>query len=167
MSQGYGVFVADEIESITGRLTGVGADVDLTWFVVSHADGGEEVRRRSPWDATDLASAAGLTVLPPVRPGTFRWVREEAIANGMRLACRAFVPVDQPDPSSETPGALTDRTPICPGRLTVHADGTVWHCSEDRTGTCLGHDLEHFRGTMPCFLASETGFCPICGTKGE
>ena len=62
---------------------------------------------------------------------------------------------------------MIDRIPICPGRLVVHADGTIWLCSEDRTGTCLGRNLEHSRGQMPCFLASETGTCPICGAEGE
>ena len=51
--------------------------------------------------------------------------------------------------------AVIDRTPICPGRLVVHIDGAVWHCSEDENGTCLGYNLEHSRGQMPCFAAAE------------
>ena len=69
------VAVENEIESITGRLTRVGPSLALSWFVVSYADGDEEYREGSLSDATDVAMAAGLTVVPPTHPGSFRWVR--------------------------------------------------------------------------------------------
>jgi len=68
--------VVNEIESVAGRLTKVDLGLTLTWFVVSYADGDEEHREGSLSDATDVAIAAGLSVVTPTHPGSFRWIKE-------------------------------------------------------------------------------------------
>ncbi len=63
-----------EIERIAGRLA-AGDDSRLTWFVVSYSDGDEEHREGTLLDASELAAAARLTIVP-TRAGSFQWVRE-------------------------------------------------------------------------------------------
>ncbi len=63
-----------EIERVTGRLA-EGEDSRLTWFVVSFSDGMEEHRQGTLLDASELASAQGL-VLVPTLGGWFQWVRD-------------------------------------------------------------------------------------------
>jgi hypothetical protein len=72
-----------------------------------------------------------------------------------------------PSDLGEALSSVGSGRPGCPGRLVIHPDGSVWHCSEEDGGTCPGYDLDHARGQMPCFLASETGTCPICGAGGD
>jgi hypothetical protein len=62
-----------EIESIAGLL-GPGDDSQLTWFVVCYSDGDEEHREGTLLDASELASANGLDIVPTVAR-SFRWVR--------------------------------------------------------------------------------------------
>jgi hypothetical protein len=65
--------VGDEIESIAGRLK-EGEDSQLTWFVVTYSDGDEEYREGTLSDATELATTAGLGMVP-TPAGSFKWVR--------------------------------------------------------------------------------------------
>jgi hypothetical protein len=64
-----------EIESITGQLA-AGDDSLLTWFIVGYTDGDEEHREGTLLDASVLAHAAGLTIVPTTRAGSFQWLRE-------------------------------------------------------------------------------------------
>ncbi len=67
---------ADQIESIAGHLVD-DDDLQLTWFVVTYADGDEEHREGTMRDVSELAATAGLSVVPaPSR--SFKWVREPA-----------------------------------------------------------------------------------------
>jgi len=66
----------DQIESIAGHIV-EDDDLQLTWFVVTYADGDEEHREGTMRDATELAATAGLSVVAaPSR--SFKWVREPA-----------------------------------------------------------------------------------------
>ena len=67
---------ADQIESIAGHLA-EGDDLQLTWFVVTYADGDEEHREGTLHDATELAATAGLSVVPAPSK-SFKWVRDSA-----------------------------------------------------------------------------------------
>ena len=75
-----------EIESITGQLA-AGDDSRLTWFIVGYTDGDEEHREGTLLDASELAHAAALTIVP-TRAGTFQWLKE---------------PIRSPDSSSPSP----------------------------------------------------------------
>jgi hypothetical protein len=66
--------VADQIESIAGHIV-EDDDLQLTWFVVTYADGDEEHREGTMQEASDLAATAGLSVVAaPSR--SFKWARE-------------------------------------------------------------------------------------------
>jgi|GEM_PF-2080740 len=66
--------VGGEIERIAGHLS-AGEDSRLTWFVVSYSDGQVEHRAGTLFDASELAAAAQLTIVP-TRAGFFQWVRD-------------------------------------------------------------------------------------------
>ena len=73
-----------QIDSIAGRWP-ADDEAPLTWFVITYSDGDEEHRQGTRLDASDLASAAGLVVVPtPSRSS--RWARS---AEAMRLPHRA------------------------------------------------------------------------------
>jgi hypothetical protein len=68
--------VAAEIESIAGHLA-TGDAGALMWFVIVYSDGDEEHREGTLVDATELASSAGLAVVP-APAGSYRWARHLA-----------------------------------------------------------------------------------------
>jgi hypothetical protein len=80
-----------EIESVTGQLK-AGDDSHLTWFIVGYTDGDEEHREGTLLDASELAHAAGLTIVP-TRSGSFQWLRE---------------PIRSPETSSAPPVVAPD-----------------------------------------------------------
>ena len=62
-----------QIDSIGGRWS---ADEDnpLTWFVITYSDGDEEHRQGTRLDASELAAAASLVVVPASSRSS-RWAR--------------------------------------------------------------------------------------------
>ena len=64
----------DQIESIAGHIV-EDDDLQLTWFVVTYADGDEEHREGTMRDASELATTAGLSVVSAPSK-SFKWVRE-------------------------------------------------------------------------------------------
>jgi hypothetical protein len=71
---GHLVPVGAEVESVAGHLV-AGDDSQLTWFVVTYADGDEEHREGTLLEASELASTHGLVIVPSPS-GSFRWVRD-------------------------------------------------------------------------------------------
>jgi hypothetical protein len=67
-----------EIESIAGRWS-AGEDAQVTWFVITYSDGDEEHRQGTHHDASELASAAGLVIVPTAARSS-RWMRSPAAA---------------------------------------------------------------------------------------
>jgi hypothetical protein len=71
---GEGAGIVTQIESIGCRLA-QGDDSLLTWFVVTDSDGIEEHREGTLLDASELAAAHGLALVPTLG-GWFKWVRD-------------------------------------------------------------------------------------------
>ena len=71
---GEGARIVAQIESISCRLA-QGDDSLLAWFVVTDSDGIEEHRQGTLLDASELAAAHGLAIVP-TSGGWFRWAQD-------------------------------------------------------------------------------------------
>jgi hypothetical protein len=60
-----------------------------------------------------------------------------------------------------SPVAAEERT--CPGRLVVHADGSVAFCSEESEGRmCLGYAEPHASEPDTCWAKVAGAVCGVC-----
>ncbi len=63
-----------------------------------------------------------------------------------------------------SPVAAEVRT--CPGRLVVHAEGTVAFCSEEPEGSsCVGYGATHASEPDPCWAKVAGAACGVCDRR--
>jgi hypothetical protein len=58
---------------------------------------------------------------------------------------------------------VTPNERTCPGRLVVHAEGTVAFCTEEPVGrSCFGYHTPHAAEPDPCWAKVAGAECGLC-----